>query len=164
MNARPLLYLGILGAFALCATNSPGQGVVIAGSSSAQFIELRPLALDSVPLAQTDSAWGVYRKTADGILARCGTTPYCTFFRSGGSATLVAVLQDGDHFGEIALLRKAPRVATVTTEVPTLLLSLAQAHFLDVLERAPDIRRALEEIVEGRLAEIHLESWGRLAP
>jgi hypothetical protein len=69
---------------------------VIAGSSSAQLIELRPLALDSVPLAQTDSAWSVYRKTADGILARCGTTPYCTFFRSGARTNLVAMLQDLD--------------------------------------------------------------------
>jgi hypothetical protein len=96
MNARPLLYIGILGAFALCATRARGQGVVIAGSSSAQFIELRPLTLDSVPRAQTDSAWSVYRKTPDGVLARCGTTPYCTFFRSGGSANLVAMLQDID--------------------------------------------------------------------
>ena len=87
-----------------------------------------------------------------------------THFEAETRENLVAVLQDGDHFGEIALLRKAPRVATVTTEIPTLLLSLAQTHFLDVLERAPDVRRALEEIVEGRLAEIHLESWGQLAP
>ena len=85
-----------------------------------------------------------------------------TYRDPGGEDELVAVLQDGDHFGEIALLRKAPRVATVTAEVPSLLLSLAQEHFLDVLARAPDVRRSLERIVEGRLAEIHLESWGRL--
>jgi ATP-binding cassette subfamily B protein len=84
-----------------------------------------------------------------------------TYRDPDGEDELVAVLQDGDHFGEIALLRKAPRVATVTTEVPSLLLSLAQKHFLDVLERAPNVRRSLEQIVEGRLAEIHVESWGR---
>jgi CRP-like cAMP-binding protein len=54
-------------------------------------------------------------------------------------------------------------VATVTTETPSLLLTLAQEHFLDVLERAPDVRRSLEAIAEERLAEIHLEDWGRLA-
>jgi len=84
-----------------------------------------------------------------------------TYREPRGEDELVAVLQDGDHFGEIALLRKAPRVATVTAEVPSLLLSLAQEHFLDVLARAPDVRRSLERIVEGRLAEIHLEGWGR---
>jgi ATP-binding cassette, subfamily B, bacterial len=84
-----------------------------------------------------------------------------SYRESDGSDELVAVLEDGDHFGEIALLRKAPRVATVTAEVPSLLLSLAQEHFLDVLERAPDVRRSLERIVEGRLAEIHQETWGR---
>jgi ATP-binding cassette subfamily B protein len=85
------------------------------------------------------------------------------YHEPGATDETVAVLQDGDHFGEIALLRSVPRVATVTTESPTLLLSLARKHFLDVLERAPDVRRSLEETVEGRLAEIHLEGWG-LAP
>jgi ATP-binding cassette, subfamily B, bacterial len=84
-----------------------------------------------------------------------------TLHKDSGEDELVAVLQDGDHFGEIALLRKAPRVATVTAEVPSLLLSLAQEHFLDVLARAPDVRSSLEHVMEGRLAEIHLEEWGR---
>jgi hypothetical protein len=98
MKALSLLYIGIgtLGALALCATSAHGQGVVIAGTSSARFIELRPLALDSVPRTDTDSAWSVYRRTGDGILARCGTTPYCTFFRSAGRTNLVAMLQDMD--------------------------------------------------------------------
>jgi ATP-binding cassette subfamily B protein len=86
------------------------------------------------------------------------------YHEPGATDETVAVLQDGDHFGEIALLRSVPRVATVTTESPTLLLSLARKHFLDVLERAPDVRRSLEETVEGRLAEIHLEGWGLALP
>jgi ATP-binding cassette, subfamily B, bacterial len=86
-----------------------------------------------------------------------------TRHEDAGEEEVVAVLQDGDHFGEIALLRSAPRVATVTADAPSLLLSLAQEHFLSVLDRAPDVRRSLERTVEGRLAEIHLESWGRAA-
>jgi ATP-binding cassette subfamily B protein len=86
------------------------------------------------------------------------------YHEPGATDETVAILQDGDHFGEIALLRSVPRVATVTTESPTLLLSLARKHFLDVLERAPDVRRSLEETVEGRLAEIHLEGWGLALP
>jgi hypothetical protein len=96
MNGRSAALLGILGALTLCAQEARGQGVVITGASSAQYIELRPLALDSVPLVDTDSAWSIYRKTADGILVRCGTNPYCTFFRSASRTSLVAMLHDVD--------------------------------------------------------------------
>jgi len=95
---RQLLFMA---AAALCAAllarTLHAQGVVIAGSSSAQYIELRPLTLDSVALAQTDSAWGAYRRTSTGVLARCvGSSAYCTFFRSGAQRGLTAMMQDLD--------------------------------------------------------------------
>jgi hypothetical protein len=96
VSGRSIVLLATLGAFALCASIAHGQGVVITGASSAQYIELRPLTLDSVPLADTDSGWSVYRRTSNGIFARCGTTPYCTYFRSGARTNLVAMLQDVD--------------------------------------------------------------------
>ncbi len=65
----------------------------------------------------------------------------------------VGVLEDGDYFGEIALLRRVPRIATVTAEQPSLLLSLAREHFLELVEKAPGLRDALERIVDERLAE-----------
>jgi hypothetical protein len=93
-----------IGAIAVAATlgfvpraQADAQGVAISGSSSAQYIELRPLVLDSVPYLQTDSAWGVYRRAADGTLARCDAAQrYCSFLRSATPNSLVAMTQDLD--------------------------------------------------------------------
>ncbi len=69
-----------------------------------------------------------------------------------GKPVQVNVHEDGDHFGEIALLRKANRLATVTTETPSLLLSLAREPFLDLLESAPHVRESMERIIDEYLA------------
>lgn len=96
---RQLLFIAAaaLCAAALLARTLHAQGVVVAGASSAQYIELRPLVLDSVALSATDSAWGPYRTTSFGVLARCvaGQT-YCTYFRSGPQRGLTAMMQDLD--------------------------------------------------------------------
>jgi ATP-binding cassette subfamily B protein len=74
-----------------------------------------------------------------------------------GNEVEVNVHEDGDHFGEIALLRRAPRIATVRTVIPTLLLSLAQDHFLDLIEQAPEVRETMERRIDQYLAD-----WARL--
>jgi ATP-binding cassette subfamily B protein len=74
-----------------------------------------------------------------------------------GNEVEVNVHEDGDHFGEIALLRRAPRIATVRTVIPTLLLSLAQEHFLDLIEQAPEVRETMERRIDQYLAD-----WARL--
>ena len=51
----------------------------------------------------------------------------------------LAVLVDGDYFGEIALLRHVPRTATVRTLTPTLLLSLQHEHFQALLKKQPEL-------------------------
>lgn len=65
--------------------------------------------------------------------------------------TIVATLQDGDHFGEIALLKRVPRTASVRTLTPCLLLSLTRAQFNLLLDRAPEIRERLRDSVRLRL-------------
>lgn len=67
---------------------------------------------------------------------------------------VVATLQDGDHFGEIALLERVPRVASVRTLTPCLLLSLTRAQFNILLERSPEIRERLRRTVRLRVSEI----------
>ena len=57
----------------------------------------------------------------------------------GANPRRIAVLDDGDYFGEIALLHRMPRTATVRTLAPTLLLSLRDSHFHALLKRHPKL-------------------------
>lgn len=67
-----------------------------------------------------------------------------------GEQRRVALLRDGDYFGEIALLENVPRTATIQTRVPSILLGLDREQFLDLLQAVPDLRAAFERGVEAR--------------
>ncbi len=47
-----------------------------------------------------------------------------------GTDKQIATLQEGDYFGEVALLRDAPRNATIRTLTPCILLTLQRRQFL----------------------------------
>jgi ATP-binding cassette subfamily B protein len=72
---------------------------------------------------------------------------------SGGARRRIAVLQDGDHFGELALLRPVPRNATVRTLVPCTLLSLQRRQFDILLRQAPQLRARMEAVHTERVAQ-----------
>jgi len=71
---------------------------------------------------------------------------------TGAGRLRVAVLNEGDYFGEMALLSGSPRTATVRTIVPTELFVLSRADFLGLVEREPAVRRAVEETMAARRA------------
>jgi ABC-type multidrug transport system fused ATPase/permease subunit len=70
--------------------------------------------------------------------------------RAGEAEQLLRVLQDGDFFGEIALLEDVRRTSTVRALVPTLLPALTRPHFLRLLEAAPGVRRTVEAAAAAR--------------
>lgn len=70
-----------------------------------------------------------------------------------GTARKVAELQDGDHFGEVVLLQAVPRTATVRTIDPCVFLTLRRKQFAHLLEKAPQVRKTLEDIFEQRIRE-----------
>lgn len=59
---------------------------------------------------------------------------------SGGTLRRVAVLQDGDFFGEVALLSDAPRNATIRTVTDCWFLTLHRTPFLALLGQVPAVR------------------------
>jgi CRP/FNR family transcriptional regulator, cyclic AMP receptor protein len=62
-------------------------------------------------------------------------------------------LSDGDFFGEIALVTKRPRTATVVATTPVRVLVITDRSFQSLLERSPSIQvkvlQALAERVAG---------------
>jgi ATP-binding cassette, subfamily B, bacterial len=62
----------------------------------------------------------------------------------------LARLEDGDHFGEVALLREAPRNATVRSVADTTVLSLRRDQFLAIVDFAPEVRAELERASSSR--------------
>lgn len=66
----------------------------------------------------------------------------------------VKILEDGDFFGEIALLSNVPRTATVRTVEPTLLISLKRARFLELVASVPGMHDNLEKTMGIRLGEL----------
>jgi NADH:ubiquinone reductase (H+-translocating) len=62
----------------------------------------------------------------------------------------VASLGPGDYFGEMALLSKTPRTATVRAVEPTNVLAIAKADFNKILTNFPDVARQLTDLAERR--------------
>jgi len=66
------------------------------------------------------------------------------------SAVGSAVLEEGEFFGEMALLSREPRSATVTAVRPTDLLVLDADDFLRLAERLPDIGAKVRAVAKER--------------
>ena len=63
-------------------------------------------------------------------------------------------LDEGDFFGEIALLRDVPRTATVTARSEVRLLALARAEFVAAVTGHPETMRAADAAIATRLGSL----------
>lgn len=81
------------------------------------------------------------------------------FFIAQGRASVrrsgrkVALLGPGDYFGELALLDRQPRSATVIADTDMTLLNLTQRNFYSVLDEIPALARKLLAAMAGRLRD-----------
>ena len=67
-----------------------------------------------------------------------------------GAPVVLATLQHGAFFGEVALLKGLPRTATVTALTDLSVVRFDQSDIEDALSRNPGARRILEAMIEGR--------------
>jgi CRP-like cAMP-binding protein len=65
---------------------------------------------------------------------------------------LLNTLGKGDFFGEIALVTKQPRTATVTSTAPLRALVITDRDFLALLKRSPEVGQGIVEALAERLA------------
>jgi CRP-like cAMP-binding protein len=63
----------------------------------------------------------------------------------------LSTLSDGDFFGEISLITRLPRTASVTTVSPTRALVITDRSFRRMLDQSPAIQRKVLEALGERL-------------
>ncbi len=68
-----------------------------------------------------------------------------------GREAVLALLEEGDFFGEMSLLDGDPRSATVRSTTETRLMLLRRQSFLDLLQKHPEIAIGLLTILSSRL-------------
>lgn len=64
----------------------------------------------------------------------------------------INTMKDGDFFGEIALVTKMPRTASVTASTDVRVLVITERDFSALLKRSPEIARCVAEALADRVA------------
>jgi ATP-binding cassette subfamily B protein len=64
---------------------------------------------------------------------------------------VVATLEDGDCFGEIALLTDQARNATVRAVNPSTCLAIGRAHFQELLRNSPTTQQRIGQLLQSRM-------------
>jgi CRP-like cAMP-binding protein len=68
------------------------------------------------------------------------------------SGQSINTMRDGDFFGEIALVTKMPRTATVSASTDVRVLVITERDFGALLKRSPEVGRGVAEALAERVA------------
>jgi CRP-like cAMP-binding protein len=96
---------------------------------------------------------------ADTVLMRKGEPGHEAFVIERGRAKAVVpgkgavVMGPGECFGELALIHRAPRSATVTTETDCRLLVIASREFSSLMDSVPSMARKVLAAMADRIRE-----------
>ena len=80
--------------------------------------------------------------------------------RIGGKDMVLGYLPAGNYVGEMALLTKSKRSATVKAAVATEAIKIDSADFRALLEDTPELKRQVEDKLEHRMMEQHRMELG----
>ncbi len=72
----------------------------------------------------------------------------------------IATLGPGAYFGELSLLDKGPRTATVTAETDCTVLVLGPREFSGVLDEVPQLAHKLLAALAARIRELDEKAFG----
>jgi CRP-like cAMP-binding protein len=93
------------------------------------------------------------------LLVQEGEPGYLFFVVRSGTASVMhgrrvtATLGPGDFFGELSLIDKAPRSASVTSTTDMTMLVIRQRDFQTILRSSPRITRKILASMSGRLRD-----------
>jgi CRP/FNR family transcriptional regulator, cyclic AMP receptor protein len=73
--------------------------------------------------------------------------------RCGGGVAGSHCSAPGQYFGELCVLRRAPRTATVVADMPTSLLVISRRALTSVIENAPGLAFKMLTTMAGRLQD-----------
>lgn len=75
-------------------------------------------------------------------------------FLDNGTEKIISVLEDGDYFGEIAIIKEVVRTANIRACTPCMVLSLKRRHFDRIISKAPELKQKLEKEINTRLMQL----------
>jgi CRP/FNR family cyclic AMP-dependent transcriptional regulator len=103
---------------------------------------------------------------SDKVLVEQGTSGRECFVIVDGTASVrrngrkVATLGPGSYFGELSLLDKGPRTATVTAETPLTVLVLGPREFSSILDSVPGMSHKLLATLASRVRDLDAKAYG----
>ena len=108
-------------------------------------------------IAQVAALLKVHRVMRGETLMRQGDDGDCMYFLVSGQVQVTGpggsfILKAGDFFGEIALLERRPRTATVRALTRCQLLVLDARDFLHFTSQSPEVLDSIREIAQSRLS------------
>ena len=77
-----------------------------------------------------------------------------------GNEVILAILRDGDFFGELSILDGEPRSATATAMETTSALTLDRADLLEMISKHPDVAIQMLTVLSKRLRSANLQVEG----
>ena len=103
---------------------------------------------------------------SDKVLVEQGASGRECFVIVEGTASVrrngrkVATLGPGSYFGELSLLDKGPRTATVTADTPLTVLVLGPREFSSVLDSVPGLSHKLLSTLASRVRDLDSKAYG----
>ena len=145
VTKQPLLLLGWA---------AVGQGLIILGVACFVIVALfSQRTLVSEEFGAGEVIFNEGDQGRDVYVVKSGTVQVLVKGKAGGQE-LLNTLGPGDHFGEMALLRNAPRNATIRTVTPVEVYRMSPNNFAALYTSLPALREHFQKVMESRLREL----------